>query len=134
MKDALQIFNDSFERCSADARFLDRFYDLFISSSDEVKEHFRDTDIAKQKKMLLRSLSYIMAAHKTPDVLDEIATLHDSRNRNVEPRLYLVWLDCMIEAVKLTDAQFNDEIEGAWRSVMQIGIDYMASKYRDPGA
>ena len=48
---ALQ-FNESFERCVNDPRFLDKFYEIFLSSSDEVNLMFRDTDMETQKVML----------------------------------------------------------------------------------
>jgi hypothetical protein len=31
----IALLNDSFERCTARSRFLDRFYDLFLASSRE---------------------------------------------------------------------------------------------------
>jgi len=33
----LNIFNDSYQRCIADLKFIDRFYEIFLSSSDEIK-------------------------------------------------------------------------------------------------
>ena len=125
----VQVFNDSFERCNGDPAFLDRFYDIFISSNEEVAEKFKHTDMAKQKGVLQISLSYMMMAHQTPQVLDKVAVRHNFDNLSIGPHLYSVWLDCMVEAVKLTDTKFNDTIEQAWRQMMQPGIDYIISKY-----
>lgn len=125
----VQIFNDSFERCIDDPAFLDRFYDIFISSNDEVAQKFQNTDMGNQKGVLKISLSYMMMAHQTPRVLDKMAVRHNAQNLNIEPHLYSLWLDCMVEAVKRTDAKFSDSVEHAWRQMMQPGIDYIISKY-----
>ncbi len=45
----IALLNDSFERCTARSRFLDRFYDLFLASSKEVAEKFSRTDFRKQR-------------------------------------------------------------------------------------
>tara|TARA_B110000305_G_C19364314_1_gene601091 strand:- start:28 stop:432 length:405 start_codon:yes stop_codon:yes gene_type:complete len=128
-KNNYKIFNDSFERCVNDVTFIDHFYRLFIDSSDEIRQKFKNTEMALQKEMLLKSLSYIMMANKRPDILSKIATRHDSKNLDIEPQLYENWLNCMVEAVKLTDKRFDEDVEESWRAVMQLGIDYMVSKY-----
>jgi hemoglobin-like flavoprotein len=125
----IQIFNDSFDRCNRDPAFLDRFYDIFISSNDEVSEKFKNTDMDKQKGMLQISLSYMMMAHQNPRVLDKVAVRHNANNLDIGPHLYSLWLDCMVEAVKRTDAQFSDDVEQSWRQMMQPGIDYIMRKY-----
>ncbi|MEK6237858.1 MAG: globin [Planctomycetales bacterium] len=124
-----QLFSDSLERCSKDALFLDRFYELFISNSAEVKELFRDTDFAEQTKMLAKSLSYMVAANQAPEILREVAEIHNSSNHDIDPRLYSDWLDCLIDTVQLTDPGFDGEVESAWRTVMQSGMDYMVGQY-----
>lgn len=128
---SVKIFNDSFERCSRDPAFLERFYEVFISSSDEVREKFKNTDMESQKGVLRISLSYMMLAHQTPNVLDKLAVRHNMHNIDIKPHLYSIWLDSMVHAVKLTDLEFDDGVEQAWREMMQPGIDYIISKYDD---
>lgn len=128
-KDYLQIFNDSYLRCSDDPQFIDRFYTRFISSSEEVADKFKTTNMDVQKDMLLKSLAYMMNAHKRPNVLSLIASKHDKNHFDVPPHLYSVWLNCMIDAVEQTDPLFDKKIEEAWRFVMQPGIDYMVGRY-----
>ena len=125
----LELFNDSFERCRSEPEFMDRFYDLFTSGSAEVRDKFRNTDMEAQKRVLLISLSYMMIAHHDPTVLDKTAKAHSAGNLNIEPRLYVDWLNSMVEAVRLTDTHCSDEVLQAWRAVMQPGIDYMIQKY-----
>ena len=129
----IEIFNDSFERCNGDPAFLDRFYDIFISSNSEVAEKFENTDMENQKGVLLISLSYMMMAHQTPQLLDKMAVRHSAQHLDIQPHLYSLWLDCMVEAVRLTDTKFNGGVEQAWRKMMQPGIDYIISRYEIDG-
>ena len=52
-------FNESFERCINDPLFLDQFYEIFLSSSDEVYQMFKNTEMETQKAMLMASLVYM---------------------------------------------------------------------------
>ena len=54
-KPAIRIFNDSLARCLSNDRFFRRFYELFLASSQEVRDKFRNTDFAKQNRMLRAS-------------------------------------------------------------------------------
>ena len=125
------VFNDSFERCSADSAFLDRFYENFLSCSSEVRNKFRDTDMKVQKDTLLISLSYMMMASKNPELLRKTATKHNIHNRDVKPHLYELWLESMIKAVAETDHLFTTGVESAWREVLTPGIKYMIERH-DP--
>ena len=49
---SLAIYNASLDRCTAGTGFLDRFYDLFLSSSADVREKFRNTSFERQKAAL----------------------------------------------------------------------------------
>ena len=121
-------FNDSFERCINDPLFLDQFYEIFLSSSDEVSAMFTDTDMGTQKAMLMTSLVYMTHAHNdSPGLLSSIAAKHNKNNLNIKPYLYALWLDSLIAAAKSIDPLFDAEI--LWRETLQEGIDFMISKY-----
>ncbi len=129
--DYRNIFNDSFERCAKDPQFLDRFYTLFIDCNDEVRELFRHTDMARQKELMMITLSYMMLAQSTPELLDRVAERHNRRNLDIRPHLYVTWLDCMLAAVHQTDPKFSREVDAAWRATLKPGIDYLVRHY-DP--
>ncbi len=124
----LEIFNESLARCTKDPGFMDVFYEKFISESQQIKKHFKNTDMERQKKMLLHSLANMVIAYERPEILSDVAVKHDARHLNVMPELYVTWLECLIEAAKITDPLFNDEVERSWRIVMQNGIDYLISQ------
>jgi hypothetical protein len=46
------LFNDSLERCASGRRFLDRFYELFVTSSADVAAKFANTDFHVQNRMV----------------------------------------------------------------------------------
>ena len=129
----LALFNESLDRCSSRSGFLDRFYELFLASSDEIAKKFEKTDFKKQVRMLKVSLYVLMVASSGKPEFDvpmeELATLHDRSHLNIKPELYDQWLDCLLQAVEEFDPSFDTEIETAWRTVLQHGIDFMRSRY-----
>jgi len=129
-QESIAIFNDSFDRCSKDPAFLDRFYEFFLACSEEVREKFTDTNMKDQKDVLMISLSYMMMAHKDPKILYKTAEKHNVNNRNIPPHLYVYWLDSMIRAVQITDIQFDHSVERAWRVILEPGINYMIEQYQ----
>jgi hemoglobin-like flavoprotein len=96
----IEVFNDSLERCTSTRRFLDRFYELFISSSPEVAAKFANTDLRVQKASLKVSLYMIMASiQRKPEGtvhLERIAARHSRAGLDIGPHLYDQWLDCLI--------------------------------------
>ena len=46
----------SYHRCREDDRFIDTFYDIFLSKSPEIAKKFEHTDFRHQKLMLRESL------------------------------------------------------------------------------
>ena len=128
-----EMFHDSFDRCNERTDFFDLFYQHFLSASSSIADKFAETDLDRQKRMLKKSLVMIMLARKNDAAaetyLKEIAERHSSRDLNIEPYMYEVWLECLIRSVKQCDPMFSEEVEQAWRDVMSHGIEYMISKY-----
>ncbi|MCC7429723.1 globin [bacterium] len=129
----VELLNDSFERCKGNPGFLDSFYKLFLASSGEAAEKFKNTDFLKQKRMLKASLFMMfLAASEVKEgyeQLEKIAESHSKRHLDIKPELYKVWLECLIQTVKVFDLDFNAEIEQIWRKAMEKGIDFMIANY-----
>lgn len=128
-----ELFNDSYERCLSKPGFLDRFYELFLASSEEVAEKFAHTDFQQQKRSLQLSL-YLMMSVPTalPESLahlERIAERHSRRQLDIKPDLYLSWLKCLLQAVREYDHLYDEKIEEAWRRVLTVGIDFMTARY-----
>ena len=124
-KNYLQVFNDSFQVCYANPGFINCFYHAFLNSSEEVRDKFKNTDMKTQKRMLRKSLAFMISANTNPDAISATAIRHNKNHLDIKPHLYTLWMDSMIEAVKKTDPRFRPITEDAWRVVLQPGIDYM---------
>jgi hemoglobin-like flavoprotein len=131
----VQSFLASLKRCLDVPGFIESFYQRFVSSSEEVREKFRNTDLQRQARMLSDSL-YVLAvavqgqagSPATGD-LPRLAERHSRRDLDIQAPLYDHWLACLIETARVHDPQFGPEIEAAWRATLGAGIDYMKARY-----
>jgi len=134
MADHVEQARNSLSRCINNPAFLDRFYDLFMTSSEEIRKKFADTDFDRQKRMLQDSLFVMMAsAGATSGVaykeLSKLGERHSRNQRDIKPELYDIWLECLMKAVAENDPEFVPGIETAWRESLKSGIDFLKSKY-----
>ncbi len=141
MKDYLTFFRESYDRIFANEalrdEFFEAFYEAFALRSDEIAAKFAHTDMQRQKEMLFRSLQHMVdfsVQRQASESLRRTAERHSAAQIDIEPGLYDIWLDCLIESVQLFDPRFSDEIELAWRVVLAPGIVYMKFRYDKPAA
>ncbi len=142
--DLEQLFNESYERVVGlrdprlgGDRFFDRFYELFIASSEEVREKFANTDMERQRRMLKQSLVYLInyyGSNNVDEFLLRIARRHSHADLDIRPGLYDLWLEKLLETVAEFDRHFDDDVARGWRLVLGPGIAYMRSMYREPGS
>lgn len=121
------LFNDSLTRCLSDETFLDKFYALFLASSPEIEQKFKNTDFVRQKVMLEKSLWVILAASEPNFESDEFLLSLAGRHRDlaIKPEHFDLWQACLIQAAGDCDPQFDPEIAKAWRAILQRGVDLM---------
>jgi hemoglobin-like flavoprotein len=128
-------FLASFMRCRASAGFLEDFYRRFVGSSEEIRMKFASTDMKRQVRMLEDSLYVIAVAVQGEEGslargdLPRIAARHSQKDLDIRPGLYDLWLECLIEAVRVHDPQCSGEVEAAWRETLAFGLDYMRARY-----
>lgn len=132
MHDYEEIFRESFKRAlgnsSYNRDFIGRFYEIFLSKSDRIAEHFKNTDMSAQKTMLHDSLHLMVefySSRKTNKYMERVAKVHNHAHRDIPTDMYEVWLDSLIESVKEFDVEFDDHVELSWRLVLAPGITYM---------
>ncbi len=115
----LELFNSSFEACLARAGFLERFYQIFIESSPDVREKFKATDLKGQARMVRRSLLLLtMASLQTEEIDQELARLGQSHGRDgmgIGAHLYEIWLDSLLQAVTEFYPAWSPQVEDSWR-------------------
>jgi hemoglobin-like flavoprotein len=129
-REIVQRTRDSLSRCIGCGTFTQRFYELFVESSPEVAELFRDTDLERQKRMLRDSLYVMLVAAGTTkgpahDEVMRLAKLH--RQLGVKDDMFKLWLDALIKAAREHDVHFSDELEEDWRSALSGPIETMKS-------
>jgi hemoglobin-like flavoprotein len=132
----LERFDDSLSRCYADPAFLERFYEIFLEASPEARAKFAGADLARQQRMLKASLVLMMlSADDKPEGkvhMERIAALHSKAEHDIPARLYDVWLDCLMRAVREFDPEVDDAVIEIWRRVLAPGIAFMKSRYERP--
>jgi hemoglobin-like flavoprotein len=118
---------ESFRRCRRDKKFLQTFYDVFLSKSPEIASKFTGTNFKLQKLLLRESLLMVLAFHLSmTGAREEIVDL-GARHRSlgVTPEHYSMWLDALCEAISRHDPQFTTELEGKWRGALREPIELM---------
>ena len=61
--------------------------------------------------------------------LERLAQLHSRAELDIKPELYDLWLDRLLQAVREFDPLFDDDIDAAWRRLLQPGIDFLKARY-----
>ena len=81
-------------------------------------------------RLSLRMMAMASVGGDAADLyLEYIAKRHDRHHLNIEPELYELWLEALIDTVRECDPEFDATVEKTWRSVLRYGIDYMVSHY-----
>jgi hemoglobin-like flavoprotein len=131
----VESFLASLKRCLGVPGFMESFYQRFVSSSEEVREKFRHTDLQRQARMLSDSL-YVLAVAVQGQAgspawgdLPRLAERHSRKDLDIRPPLYDHWLACLVDTARQHDPQFTPEIEAAWRATLSVGIAHMKARY-----
>lgn len=126
-------FIASLDRCTQSAGFVPAFYRRFMSTCDEVREKFAETDFDQQNKMLVRSLRLIAKAMTgSPQGMQELrsrAETHDRHHLNIRRGLYDLWLSSVIETAREFDDQWSLDVEDSWKRTLKYAIDFMVRRY-----
>jgi hemoglobin-like flavoprotein len=119
----------SYYRCRRDDRFIDTFYDLFLSKSPAIAAKFANTDFRVQKLMLRQSLLEMLCFDRgirgTHEEIERLGRRH--KELAVTPAMYSMWLDALCEAIKKHDPECTPELERHWREAMLKPINSMIS-------
>jgi hemoglobin-like flavoprotein len=128
---SVEVFLASLKRCLAAPGFLESFYERFVSSSEEVREKFKNTDMRRQARVLEDSLYVVANAVQGEEnslargALPAIAARHGRQDRDIPPHLFDLWIECLVETVRSHDPQLTPAVEAAWRETLTFGADYM---------
>ena len=124
-----EVFHNSFERCLAKPGFFNRFYELFLNSSPNIQDKFKNTDFRKQTQMVKKSLYRLtMASTRSKESLAELERIrqtHSPDHLNIEPYMYDLWLDSLLQTVKEYDKAWTPEVETSWRKMFEPYIEIL---------
>lgn len=144
MEDHVDVFRASLKRCLASDDFLRQFYHRLLSSSEEVRQKFENTDLDRQARVLEDSLYILTVAAQAAQPSEEVspawtemsrlARLHDRNHLDIRPGLYDLWLHCLLDAARSHDPEFSPEIEEDWRKTLDIGIAFLRSHHEPAGS
>ena len=123
----------SFARCEAAGDFAETFYNTFINASPAIAPFFAQTEFGRQRK-LLRDSVYLMVTQDVSDpemraLLDKLGNLHSRAGRNIAPKLYELWLDCICATVKELDPEWSQSLEDHWRVRLRAGMQIIMAAY-----
>jgi hemoglobin-like flavoprotein len=126
----------SYYRCRREERFLDTFYDGFLSKSPAVAQMFAKTDFKFQKLVLRQSLLDMLGFDREmPGTCEEIERLGlRHKELGVTPEMYAMWLDSLCEAIKKHDPSYTPALEQLWREAMLKSIKEMVAVGASQGA
>lgn len=123
-----ELFNDSYNRNVVERSdlFFCRFYEIFIDSSAEVREAFKNTDMARQQGMLKDSLHQIKnfaLTRKSNNFLEMLAVVH--RGTSIQDNMYDLWLQAIVQTLQEIDPNYKPEEGLAWKIFLSPGIEFM---------
>jgi hemoglobin-like flavoprotein len=126
----------SYYRCRRDERFLDTFYDRFLSKSSAVAQMFAKTDFKIQKLVLRQSLLEMLCFDRemsgTREEIERLGLRH--KELRVTPEMYTMWLDSLCEAIKKHDPSYTPALEQLWRVAALRSIKEMVAVGASQGA
>ena len=123
----------SLERCRTHGEFGEVFYEIFLNASQEIPHHFANTEFLRQRSVLHDSVG-MMVEHDVSEppmreMLQRLGETHSRGNRNIQPRLYELWLDSVCETVKLLDPDWDEDLERLWRVRLRPGMQIIMAAY-----
>ena len=123
----------SFERCCEAPVFFQTFYKKFLEACPEARPMFANTDFERQHRLLQHAVSMLLIfpnqPRAEPTILTRLAERHGRRDLNVHPSHYRPFVDSLIATVREFDADFDRDVEAAWRNTIALGVEYMQSRY-----
>lgn len=124
----------SYDRCCAAPDFFPSFYRNFFSARPDVKPLFAKTDFQRQHNLLRHALSLLLIYPNKPEaearsLLRRVAERHSRSDLGIDPSLYEPFIEALMLTVKEHDPEFTSDIEMAWRTTVEPGVEYMKAKY-----
>lgn len=123
---------DSWNRVEGE-ELIDEFYQRFFDADSRIAPLFASTDMARQRRLLQDGITHALNfAAGDPGARSKVELLgstHSIDQLNIDPDLYVVWEDVLIEVLERRDPKWTSELEALWRRQLQPAIDHMSAKF-----
>ena len=123
----------SLERCESYGEFGGVFYEMFLNASQEIPLHFANTEFVRQRSVLHDSVRMMVehdvAEPQMREMLERLGATHSRANRDIQPRLYELWLDSVCETSKLLDPEWDEKLDRLWRVRLRSGMQIIMAAY-----
>lgn len=129
--DIHEIFNNSYDRCNRNPRFMPLFYEHFFEKDETFRSMFTQVDMQKQMKMIKASLLIIMLAATSEQARETVKVFgkrHGPDGLGVKPLDIDLWFECLIDTIKECDPAYSQSVEQAWRQCFNEGITIMKAE------
>ena len=115
----------SFGRCCKNEVFFEDFYTTFQATSEDIRRMFVNTNMAEQRRLLRAGVMWLLmyARGASGGKLEHLAKTHNRDGYNVNPALYSLWVDALLETVRKHDPQYNVDLDRHWRDAVRPGIE-----------
>ena len=124
---------ESYYRCEDSPGFFDTFYERFFAKSPEIPPKFANTDMARQKQIMMASLLMCLRLRSgDPEArraVEQLGDKHSRRGFDVKPEMYSLWLDALCEAIQRHDVHYSPLLAMKWRNTMRDAIAVITSRY-----
>ncbi len=114
--------------------FLDTFYAEFLAGDPRIAPYFEQTDMAKQKSLLKKSLLYVINYPSgdpgSQQKISVLAETHKQDGLDVAPHLYQFWQQALLKALQRHDSQWNETLATKWRTQIDPAVEQMKMHYK----
>jgi len=122
-------FNDSYERCRNNPKFLHLFYDIFSDKDEKYRLMFESLEsIDNQVRMLDASIVLIFMASISEQAkisVKQFGKYHGPNGVGVTLADYDVWFKSLLQTVKLCDSEYSELTEYVWTERFEQGLNIM---------
>lgn len=130
MDERFDDVRESFGRATLDGDLMQTFLDILVGSHPAIGAYFKHVDLERLKSRLVESVHIaILCAEDVPvgrAGINRLAKLHGSMGLDVNPDLYVFWIESFMRAISYHDPEFTDEIKLGWRTVLKKTTSLMA--------
>ncbi len=122
-----RLFHDSLARVTRSDVFFKRFYERFMSESEETRKLFEGKDMVRIQEKLKMTLQMVAdTVDGVPGMDMYLSLLGRIHNRmNISPAQFTLWRQALTDTAAECDTEFYDHTREVWEQAIDIVIARM---------